>query len=119
MNVNIPTFASGEGDRLPYLITRMGMATSFAPAFYEDLGQNPVAAASGIPAGLGLSGVGLVTGGWVLPTGVTVPVDDSPSSEGNVVTSQAGVAVTPVAGVPDVEQKVVGQLQRVIKQLAR
>src|SRR5262249_35162327 len=42
LNVNIPAFVSGEGAALPYVMTHMGVATSFAPAFYEDLGQNPL-----------------------------------------------------------------------------
>ena len=119
LNMNVPTFVSGQGDTLPYVMTHMGIATSFAPAFYEDLGQNPLAAAAGIPAGFGLSGVGLVSGGATLPTGTEVPTDDSPTSEGNVIAAKAGIAVSPVAGVPEADQRYVAQLQRVIKQLSR
>ena len=116
--MNIPTFVSGEGKTLPYLITHMGIATSFTPAFYEDLRQNPLAAASGIPAGLGLSGIGLVSGGSTLPTGTTAPIDDSPTSEGNVIAAGTGVAVSPVVGVAEADQRDVARLQRVIKQLS-
>src|SRR5262249_26975417 len=94
LNVNIPDFAAGAGSALPSRMPHMGVATSTAPGFYEDRGQNPLAALVGIPAGAGLSGIGLVSGGAMLPSGVTLPVDDSPTSEANVIAAKAGVSVT-------------------------
>jgi 5'/3'-nucleotidase SurE len=117
LNVNVPNFAAGDGDTLSFALTHMGVATSFAPAFYEDLGLNPLAASAGIPAGAGLAGIGLATGGAQLPTGVTLPTDNSPDSEGNVIAAGAAVSVSVIAGVPEAER--FGGLKEVLKDLSR
>lgn len=111
LNVNIPDFAPGTGATLPFKLTHMGVATSFAPAFYEDLGQNAFAQAVGIPAGQGLAGIGLASSGATLPSGITIATDSSPTSEGNVIAARNAVSVSPIAGVPEVDERIVGQVR--------
>lgn len=117
LNVNIPDFAPGTGALVPYKLTHMGVATGFAPAFYEDLGASPLGAAVGIPAGQGLSGIGLATSGTTLPTGITIPNDASPTSEGNVIAAKAGVSVSVIAGVPEAGEEFVGELRSKLSSL--
>lgn len=93
----------------------MGTATATAPAFYQDLGQNTYGKAVGIPAGAGLSGIGLVASGDTLPTSVTVPADNSPTSEANVIARGDAVAVSPIAGVPEAAAELVADLTRRLK----
>jgi len=118
LNVNVPLFEAGKGSALPYVMTRMGKATAYAPAFYEDLGKSP-AAAGRIPAGAGLMGVGLTTAGSTLPSGVVIPADTDASSEGNVVTAKTGVAVSVVEGVPDARRSFVEAMKLKLGTLAK
>jgi 5'-nucleotidase len=117
LNVNVPEFGSGQGRALPVAIADVGLATRFIPAFYEDLGASPLGAAVGIPSGLGLTGVSLVEGGTVLPTGVAIADDDSPSSEGNVVASGRAVSVSVVQGVPQADKRSVARVQATLRPL--
>lgn len=112
LNVNIPSFTPGSGSTLRFALTHMGTATATAPAFYEDLGQNAFGKAVGIPSGAGLSGIGLVASGETLPTGVTVPADNSPTSEANVIARGGAVAVSPIAGLPEAADEVIADLMR-------
>lgn len=102
LNVNVPAFVPGTGTSLPTRLTRMGTATSFGPAFYQDLGLNALAHSLGIPSGVGLSGIGLDPSGTALPSGVVLPTDASPRSEGNVIASGGAISVSVIQGVPDV-----------------
>ncbi|RXZ43426.1 5'/3'-nucleotidase SurE [Crenobacter cavernae] len=66
LNVNVPSFAAGAGKNLPFVLTRMGTATDYSSAFYEDLSKNPIAQYSygaGIGAITGKPGIGLAAGG--------------------------------------------------------
>jgi len=99
LNVNIPLFSPGAGPTLRFAATHIGIATAFAPAFYERLSDSPLAVASGVnvPA----PGISLAAGGTVLPTGTAVPLDDDARSEGNAVAKGGVVTVSPVQGVPE------------------
>jgi len=98
LNVNIPVFSAGSGSSLPFKLSQMGVATSYAPAFYTDLSQNPIAAQYG-PSFVGKPGIGLAAGGTTLPSGTVIPKDTSPLSEGNVI-AQNAIAVSPMQGIP-------------------
>ncbi|MCW3480984.1 5'/3'-nucleotidase SurE [Neisseriaceae bacterium JH1-16] len=108
LNVNIPLFTAGSGSSLPFILTQMGTATDYAPAFYADLSQNPLAAGyygQSLAAIQGKPGIGLVSNGVAsnantLPSGTVVPKDNNPKSEGNVLSQKLGIAVTPMQGVP-------------------
>lgn len=114
LNVNVPPFESGAGAALPFRVTHMGRATALAPAFYEDLGVSALGKALGIPAGLGLAGVSLDAAGTVLPTGVVIPTDRSPSSEANVIAAGGAVTVSVMQGVPEVRAADVQALQNAL-----
>ena len=119
LNVNVPDFTAGSGNTIPFKLTHMGVATSFAPAFYEDLGASPLGPALGIPAGLGLSGVGLAPSGTTLPTGVTIPTDNSSTSEGNVIAAKGAVSISVIAGVPEARERFVGKIKGKLNKLLR
>ena len=110
LNVNVPAFAAGTGAALPVRISHLGQATAFAPAFYERLSDSPLAVASGL--NLPLPGISLATGGTVLPTGVVLPVDASPTSEANLIAAGAAVTVSPVQGVPEASERLLERLRR-------
>jgi len=118
LNVNIPAFDAGKGTALPYIMTNMGKATAYAPAFYEDLGKSP-AAAGRIPAGAGLMGIGLTNAGSTLPSGVVIPADTSTSSEGNVIGAKTGVAVSVVEGVPEARRSFVEAMKLKLAPIAK
>lgn len=99
LNVNVPDFAAGSGASLPFRVTHVGVATAYAPAFYERLSDSPSAQASGV--NLPLPGISLAVGGTVLPSGSVVPLDRSRSAEGNVIAGKNAVSVSPVQGVPE------------------
>jgi 5'-nucleotidase len=101
LNVNIPAFSAGTGASLPLVLTQMGQATSYAPAFYEDLGASALGKLYGIPAGYGLAGVSLASAGTTLPSGVVLPTDANASSEGNVIQAGGKVSVSVIRGVPE------------------
>lgn len=98
LNVNVPTFAAGGGANLRLAVTQIGVATAFAPAFYERLSDSPLAVASGV--NFPLPGVSLTAGGTVLPSGTVVPKDDDKRAEGNVIAQGGAVTLSPVQGVP-------------------
>lgn len=99
LNVNVPAFAPGAGAALPLRLTQVGLATAFAPAFYERLSDSPLAAASGVNNPL--PGISLAQGSTTLPTGVVIPRDDAATSEANVIATGAAITVSPVQGVPE------------------
>jgi 5'-nucleotidase len=108
LNVNIPGFAAGAGADLPFVFTRMGTATTYSPAFYEDLGDSTFGAALGLA---GKTGISVVSAGTELPGGTRIPVDSRDDSEGNVVASGAGVSVTVIEGVPEARPQAVDKVQ--------
>lgn len=110
LNVNIPAFAAGGGAALPLRVTQVGVATAFAPAFYERLSDSPLAVASGV--NLPLPGISLGVGGTVLPSGVVLPLDNSRHSEANVIATGAAVTVSPVQGVPEASERFVERLRK-------
>lgn len=99
LNVNVPAFGAGSGANLPFALTHVGLATAYAPAFYEKLSDSPLAVASGV--NVPLPGISLASGGTVLPGGTTLPLDSSPSAEANVIASATAVTVSPVQGVAE------------------
>jgi 5'-nucleotidase len=98
LNVNVPLFAAGSGPVLRFTTTQVGVATAYAPAFYERLSDSPLAVASGVNQPL--PGISLAQGGTVLPSGTVVPKDDDRSAEGNVIAAGGAVTVSPVQGMP-------------------
>lgn len=99
LNVNVPAFEAGAGAALPWRMTHVGVATAYAPAFYEKLSDSPLAVAYGI--NYPVPGISLAAQGTVLPSGVVVPTDESRSSEGNVIAQGGAVTVSPVQGIPE------------------
>lgn len=116
LNVNVPLFAAGTGASLRLEPTRMGTATPYGPAFYQDLGLNALARSFGIPPGLGLSGIGLDPSGTTLPSGVVLPTDPSKRSEGNVIAAAEAISVSLIQGVPDVKPADEALLREVLGQ---
>jgi 5'-nucleotidase len=110
LNVNVPAFAAGGGASLPFRATHVGQATAFAPAFYERLSDSPLAQASGL--NLPLPGISLGVGGTVLPSGVVLPLDASPTSEANVIAAGGAVTVSPVQGVPEAGARLLERLSK-------
>jgi 5'-nucleotidase len=109
LNVNVPNFAAGAGAGLPFAMTRMGTATSYSPAFYEDLGDSTFGAALGLA---GKTGVSVVSAGTELPGGTRIPVDKREDSEGNLLATGSAVTVTVIEGVPEARPKAVDKLQQ-------
>jgi 5'-nucleotidase len=103
LNVNVPLFAAGSGSTLRFAVTHVGVATAYAPAFYERLSDSPLAAASGL--NYPLPGISLAPGGTVLPTGTVLPKDDDRHAEGNVVARGGSVTISPVQGVPEASRQ--------------
>ena len=108
LNVNIPSFAAGSGPTLRFAATQVGVATAYAPAFYERLSDSPLAVASGV--NFPLPGISLAPGGTLLPSGSVVPKDDDPQAEGNAV-ARGVVTVSPVQGVPEASRRYEGWLK--------
>jgi 5'-nucleotidase len=102
LNVNVPNFTPGNASTLKLQATRIGVATAFAPAFFERLSDSPLAVAAGV--NVQLPGVSLAPGGTVLPSGTVVPLDDSKKSEGNAIAAGV-VTVSPVQGVPEASDR--------------
>ena len=98
LNLNIPPFPAGTATTLGFEQTRIGVATAYAPAFYQRLSDSPLAVAFGV--NFPLPGVSLAAGGAVLPSGTVIPRDDAPQSEANAV-ARGVVTVSPVRGVPE------------------
>lgn len=103
LNVNVPLFTAGAGPSLPFSITQVGVATAFAPAFFERLSDSPLAVAAGV--NLPLPGISLATGGTQMPGGSVLPRDDDPRSEGNVVAKGTTVTISAVQGVPEATRR--------------
>lgn len=103
LNVNVPVFAAGTGATLPFAVTLVGLATSFAPAFFAKLSESPLAVGAGV--NLPLPGISLAPMGSVLPTGSTLPQDSDARSEGNAVARGGMVTISPVQGVPEASQR--------------
>ncbi len=110
LNVNIPAFPAGNGATLPFALTHIGQATAYAPAFYERLSDSPVAVAYGV--NYPLPGISLASGGTVLPSGNTLPLDASSRSEGNVIAQGQAVTISPVQGMPEASRQFEGWLQQ-------
>lgn len=113
LNVNIPSFAPGGGAALPLAATRIGVATAYAPAFYERLSESPLAVGAGV--NFPLPGVSLAPGGTTLPSGTVVPLDDARRSEGNVVASGEAITVSPVQGVPEASREFESWLRETLR----
>ena len=109
LNVNVPAFATGNGATLPFALTQIGVATAFAPAFYERLSDSPLAVASGV--NVAAPGISLTSGGTLLPGGTVVPKDEAARSEGNVVAQGSAITLSPVQGVPEASRAYEGWLR--------
>jgi 5'-nucleotidase len=103
LNVNVPAFSAGAGAGLRFASTQVGVATAYAPAFYERLSDSPLAVASGV--NLPLPGISLAVGGSVLPSGAVIPKDDNANAEGNVIAQGGVVTISPVQGVPEAARR--------------
>lgn len=110
LNINIPAFTAGASPTLRFIDTRIGVATAYAPAFYQRLSDSPLAVAFGlnVPA----PGVSLAAGGTTLPTGTVIPLDSGERSEGNVIAQGGFVTVSPVQGVPEANPTYTAWLKR-------
>ena len=98
LNVNIPKFKPGEGASLVFVLTRIGIATSVQPVFFERLADSPVA--QGFKAGAPLPGISFVMPGTPVPEGLDLPADTSADSEGNVM-REGVIAVSVIEGLPE------------------
>jgi 5'-nucleotidase len=109
LNVNFPAVAEGQtaGD-FDFAFTRIGSSSNIAPAFYENLGDSPLAQLFGIPADLFLPGVSInaqddsLAASLGLPPGVIPvqpvgPPDNRPRSESNAIQTGA-VTVSVIQG---------------------
>ncbi len=116
LNVNIPTFKPGAGKDLTFVLTHLGVATTFQPVFYERLADSPVA--QGFKAGAPLPGVSFVMPGTPVPEGVTLPMDDSADAEANVLRDGV-VTVSVIEGLPEAratsKAKVRSRLDRLVR----
>ncbi len=101
LNVNIPAFAVGTGRTLRMAPSRMGVATAFAPVFFERLSDSAVA--RGVGLNLPLPGVSIVGRGETPPAGVELPQDTRRSSEQNVI-ERGLISITVIQGVPQAER---------------
>jgi len=110
LNINIPAFTAGASATLRFIDTRMGVATAYAPAFYQRLSDSPLAVAFGVnvPA----PGISLAAGGTTLPTGTVIPLDSGERSEGNVIARGGFVTVSPVQGMPEANPAYTAWLKR-------
>jgi 5'-nucleotidase len=108
LNVNIPPFAAGNGQSLPFAFTRVGLATAFSPVFFERLSESALARQSGV--NVPLPGVSLAAPGEALPPGVVLRADDKPLSEYNRLGTGA-ITVSVLQGV--------AQADRLLEALAR
>lgn len=99
LNVNIPKFAAGQGAALPFMLTKVGVASSVVPVFFERLSDSPLAVR--MKAGADAPGISFATPEMPqVPTGVVLPADESGESEGNAI--RAGVVtVSVIVGVPE------------------
>jgi 5'-nucleotidase len=102
LNVNVPAFAAGNGARLRFAATRIGLATSFAPAFFAKLSDSPVAVGAGV--NVPLPGVSLAPMGSTLPGGGKIPQDADSKSEGNAI-ARGVVTISPVQGAPEASRQ--------------
>lgn len=102
LNVNIPTLTRGQGASVPLALSRLGLATTYAPVFFEKLSDSALAKAYGLGS-VNLPGISMVAPGETLPAGVVVPGDQDPKSEGNVVAG-GKVSISVIQGLPQAEQ---------------
>ena len=80
------------------VVRLFGVATAYAPAFFEELSESPIAAASGV--NFPVPGISLAPLGSTLPSGTVLPSDSDDRSR-NVVAAGGAVAISPVAGIPE------------------
>ncbi len=97
LNVNFPPIdaATQTASDFGFKLTNVGRAANIGVVFYENLGDGVLARAVGIPADIGLPGVGVEAQDDRLglpPVDVGHPADNSPLSEWNALA--AGDAVT-------------------------
>ena len=94
LNVNIPAFAAGTGDKIKFKMTRLGQQTGIY--YSNDLSQDPNAKAFGItlPAVPGFSWAAKET-----PPDLNLPMDTDPNTE-TVAVKQGFVAVSVMQGMP-------------------
>ena len=99
LNVNVPAYAAGAVQSLPFRITKIGTSSQYVPVFYEKLADSAIAVSSG--RALPLPGISIEPGGTTLPTGVQIPKDNSPDAESNVIVGKSAVTISPVEAVPE------------------
>lgn len=97
LNVNFPPMhaATQTAHDFGFKLTNVGRASNIGATFYENLGDGVLARAFGIPANIGLPGVGIEAQDDRLglpPVDLGYPADDSPLSEWNAL--EAGDVVT-------------------------
>jgi 5'-nucleotidase len=92
LNVNIPAFAAGTGDKIKFKMTRLGQQTGIY--YSNDLSQDPNAKAFGVnlPAVPGFSWAAKET-----PADMHLPVDTDPNTE---TVTQGVVAISVMQGMP-------------------
>lgn len=92
LNINVPKFAAGEADGLPFARTSVGVYSGIVPRFVLNLAEDPAAQAQGIDAAL--PGITFATGD---------PATADHDSEA-LVLSQGKVTVSAIEGNFDVDQ---------------
>lgn len=110
LNVNIPAHAQGGSGVLPIRWTRLGYSSDYMPVFYEKLSESPLAVKYG--AGVARPGISIAPGGSALPSGITLPEDDSAEAETNVLGQGNAITVSPVQATPEVTGATAAALQR-------
>lgn len=119
LNVNIPEVdAKAQSvNSFSFSLTHIGHATSYGPAYYENLSDNELARARGIDPTLKSPGIGLLR-----PyTAVGIPSDDAPSSEANQLRSGDVVTISAIESTfsaSDAQSKVVAAALEGILQIS-
>jgi 5'-nucleotidase len=95
LNVNLPPIdpQTQIADAFDFFLTRLGSSANFGLQFFDNLGDSPIAQASGIPADIGLPGVSVT----IPPEAAGYPLDDSNRSETNALDALV-VTVSPIQG---------------------
>lgn len=99
LNINIPTFATGQSGQLPWKIAQVGTATTMnvTPRFVSNLGADPIAHQYGVPTSVAFPGITAVIPSEPVPAGFPVVNDTDPASEANLLATNC-ITVSVIRG---------------------
>ena len=108
LNVNFPPMdaATQTAHDFGFKLTKVGRAANIGVTFYENLGDGVIARVVGIPADIGLPGVGIEAQDDRLglpPVDVGHPSDDSPLSEWNALAAGDVVTISVIESTYDAD----------------